>query len=121
MELVKSIYLDYCGAKFKNVEQPKEDGNVTFFADSNKKGNGKKQNWKKFKGNCTVESRGTSWLIATGTSQQKRMVKKVQKWQKGRIVITVIRRSATDARRKSILQKNVLPGRRIKQTLSLWE
>ncbi len=53
LELVKMVYLEYWGAKFKGVEQPNEsDGNVTLYANSGKKGDGKKQNYKKFKGNC---------------------------------------------------------------------
>jgi len=43
LELVKPVYLKYWGAKFKGMEQPKEsDRNVAVYADSGKKGNGKK-------------------------------------------------------------------------------
>jgi len=53
LELVKMVYSEYWGMKFKSVEQPNEsDRNVTLYAKGSKKGNGKKQNYKKLKGNC---------------------------------------------------------------------
>jgi len=59
LELVRTVYLEYWGAKFKGVEQPKQsDRNVALYADGGKKGNGKKNNWKKFKVNfnyCEIQ------------------------------------------------------------------
>jgi len=53
LELVKMVYLEYWGAKFKGMEQPKEsDRNVALYANGGKKGNSKKQNYKTLKGNC---------------------------------------------------------------------
>jgi len=50
LELVKT---EYWGMKFKGMEQPNEsDGNVALYTNGGKKGDGKKQNYKKFKGNC---------------------------------------------------------------------
>jgi len=47
------VYSEYWVAKFKGMEQPKEsDGNVALYTKGGKKGNSKKQNYKKFKGNC---------------------------------------------------------------------
>jgi len=48
LELVKKVYLEYWGTKFKCMEQPKEsDGNVALYTEGGKK----PRNYKKFKGN----------------------------------------------------------------------
>jgi len=47
------VYLEYWGATFNGVEQPNEpDGNAAVYANGGKKSNTKKENRKKFKGNC---------------------------------------------------------------------
>ena len=54
LELVKNVYSEFWGSKFKNEENTKgTEDNVVLYTDGGKKPWQKNNSWKKFKGTCS--------------------------------------------------------------------
>jgi len=115
LELVKRVYLEYWGTKFKGVEQPNEsDRNVALYADGGKKGDGKKQNYKKFKGNCNYCGIQGNKLA---DCCKHKAAEKNDPW-KSRMRMVMTARSAGDVRKKGISQETVQTKTKIEEMLS---